>query len=349
MALDGLLQQMSFGEIFQTISLCKQSGVLTLTNEQERGQLIFSEGHLLHASVDSLQRFGGTLMQSGLITAEDLEAAVVAQRNGDAHVPFGEVLQSNGIISKEVLQAELKKYLTDVVRTLLHWETGAFHFEFGSGMKEDMLLGEGLNLPALLMEATRPSDPWHMGLPTDRIESPDRRREWTFFLSILSELSGPVGAPEILLLVLRYASALLNRSVVFMIKKKYLIGVGQSGLQFSDEEADARIKKMRIPLSEPSIFSEAIRSQASYKGPLAQLDWHQYFIDQVGGDWPSSVFLSPLMDGRNPVALLYGDHVSHAQPLPDTRGLEAFIRVAGMAYTKIMLERKLVENKQEAP
>ncbi len=348
MGLDGLLQQMSFGEIFQTISMCKQSGVLTLTDEKGVGRLVFSEGRLVHASLDSISRLGYTLIKRGIITTEELEDALAMQRNNGEHLPLGAILEKNSVVSKEILQVELKKHMIEVVRNLLGWEEGSFHFEFGPSIKKETLLEGGLSLPSLLIEATRPSDLWRLELQTDLSESPTRRDEWARFTSMLLELLGPISTNETALLVLRYASEVLNRSVIFLVKKEDLVGVGQSGLQFRDEEADARVKKVHIPLSDSSLFGEVIDRMESYKGTLEQQGWHQYFIDQIGGDWPSEVFLAPLFDGESAFALLYGDNVPHQAPLPDTRGLEAFVKIAGVAHAKAILERKLVKQRSGA-
>ncbi len=346
MALDGLLQKMSFGEIFQTVSMCKQSGVLTLTDEHGVGRLVFSEGLLFQASLDRTGRLGESLVKRGVITTEELENALEIQRNSRGeNLPLGAILEKNGIVSKEILQTELKRHLIDVVRTLLGWETGSFHFEFGTRIKKEALLDEGLSLPSLLIEATRPSDLWRLELQTDLSASHDHRDEWTRFTSMLLELLQPISANETALLVLRYASELFNRSVIFLIKKKELVGMGQSGLQFRDEEADARVKNIRIPLSDSSLFLEVIGRMESYKGVLEQQNWHQYFIDQIGGDWPSELFLVPISDGKDFFALVYGDNVPNQSPLPDTRGLEAFVKIVGVAQAKAALERKLVEQK----
>ena len=354
---------MPFGEIFQTISLCKQTGVLTLTESKGSAKLVFSQGNLFYASCDNMSPFGHTLMKKGIITSEELENALTIQRGDEKNIPIADILEKTGIVAKEVLQAELKKHLVAVVRTLLSWEAGAFHFDFGLRVEKPILLEQGLNLPALLIEATRPADAWRQDLQTDITESPAEREEWALFTSMVTELLGAMSTNEVLLLFFRYASEVLNRCVVFLVKKKELVGMGQSGLQFRNEDPDERIKKIRIPLLDQSIFREVIDRMGSYKGPLSEGLGHKQFINQIGGggatpagqvapaghvapaDWPTEVFVAPLFDGKNTVALLYGDNIPHQTPLSDTRGLEAFIKVAGVAYAKAALERKLAERK----
>jgi hypothetical protein len=174
--LDGQLQKMPFGEIFQTISLCKQTGVLTLTDTKGAAKLVFSQGDLFYASLDSMSPFGHTLMKKGIITSEELENALAIQRD-EKDVPIANILEKTGTVAKEVLQGELKKHLVSLVRTLLTWESGSFHFDFGLRIEKEMLLEKGLNLPALLVEATRPADSWRMELQTDITENPEKQEE----------------------------------------------------------------------------------------------------------------------------------------------------------------------------
>jgi len=344
--LDGQLQKMPFGEIFQTVSLCKQTGVLTLTDTKGNAKLVFSQGKLFYASCDSMHPFGHVLVKKGIITASELEQALATQRADENNIPIADILEKTGVVSKDVLQVELKRHLVSVVRVLLGWESGSFHFDFGLRVEKGILLEDGLNLPSLLIEATRPVDSWRSGLETDTTETLAERGEWSLFISMSSELLGTMSTNEVLLLFFRYASEVLNRCAVFLVKRKELTGMGQSGLQFGDEDADERIKKVRISLSDASVFKDVIDQSGSYRGALSDTASHRQFMGQIGGgDWPTEVFVAPLFDGKNTVAVLYGDNLPHHTALSGTRGLDAFAKIAGIAYAKATLEKKLLERK----
>ena len=358
--LDGQLQKMPFGEIFQTISLCKQTGVLTLTDSKSTAKLVFSQGKLFYASLDSMHPFGYVLVKKGIITSAELETALAVQRGDETNTPIADILEKTGVVSKDILQTELKRHLVSIVRTLLAWEEGSFHFDFGLRVEKGILLEDGLNLSSLLIEATRPVDLWRSELTTDITETPAERGEWALFTSMASELLGTMSTNEVLLLFFRYASDVLNRCVIFLVKKKELVGMGQSGLQFQNEDPDERIKKVRISLLDAPIFKEVIDRSGSYKGPLSEGAGHRQFISQIGGggttlagplapaNWPMEIFVAPLFDGKNTVALLYGDNLPDQSPLSGTRGLDAFVKIAGVAYAKAVLEKKLLEKKSGA-
>src|SRR5579884_465177 len=178
-------------------------------------------------------------------------------------------------------------------------------------------------------------------------EKPSYRKDLALLTSMIEELSGPASGSEITLLVLRFASEVMNRAIIFLVRRDDILGLGQFGLQFKDVSADEKIREVQIPLNEPSVFRDVIEKRTSYKGILTQENWHRYFLDQIGGGWPKDVFLTPLLNGSEVIALLYGDNLPEQTPIPETEGLEAFVRVAGFAFGKAKLERKLQETRQK--
>ncbi|MFQ5949658.1 MAG: hypothetical protein ACE5J1_03105, partial [Nitrospiria bacterium] len=140
-----------------------------------------------------------------------------------------------------------------------------------------------------------------------------------------------------------YASEVMNRAVLFLVRDDDIIGLGQFGLTFQGESADERIRSVRIPLGEPSLFRDITEGKMSYKGSFPREKWHQYLMEQIGGGWPKEVFLSPLMSESRVIALLYGDNLPKQSAIQDTDGLEVFVKVAGFAFGKSMLEQKLQE------
>lgn len=387
MSLEGRLEDLGLADIFQIISLSKRSGALTIIRKEGTGRLVFNKGQLIYGSSDSVSRLGYTLIKKGLITTAELEKGLRLQKANGQKVPLGAVLEKMGAISRDILQAELQNHLIEVVRDLLSWESGSFHFELGGGAGSDIAMEEGLSMEFLLMEATRRQDEYkreqsEKGVPSQNAapsETPSRsplsselslssssrsldttlgkertppasekpassRRDLALLTSMIEELSGPASGSEITLLVLRFASEVMNRAVVFLVRKDDIMGLGQFGLYSKEESADQKIRAVHIPLTEPSVFKEVIEKKSSYKGSLARDKWSEHFLDQIGGGWPKEIFLAPLLNGPQVIALLYGDNLPHQTPIQETEGLEAFVRVAGFAFGKAMLERKLQES-----
>ncbi|MEW6775430.1 MAG: response regulator [Bdellovibrionota bacterium] len=164
-------------------------------------------------------------------------------------------------------------------------------------------------------------------------------------LSILktmtNELNNPNSNVEITLLILRFAAELMNRAVVFVIAPDGIRGLGEFGVELAEGNALKRVRRMRIPLDEPSLLRETYERQAILKGALPAGKWNDYLVEQLGGVRPHEVFLAPIVSSGKVVALLYGDNVPEQREIGDTESLEIFLVQAGIAMDRAYLTRQL--------
>ncbi|MBI3811815.1 MAG: DUF4388 domain-containing protein [Nitrospirae bacterium] len=397
MSLEGRLEDLGLSDIFQIISLSKRSGVLTLIRKEGTGRLVFNLGQVIYATSDTRSRLGYTLVKKGIITNDDLEYVLRIQKGRGSMKPIGTLLMEMGAVEHEVLEREIREHIILIVKDLLSWNTGSFHFELGPKMDDDVVLQVGLNTEFLLLEGARLQDeeqkmktepppvkaaPPAAQTATDELEktqvayshrlagtsspghrvnsgsledalstslpapSPglgNSRKDLTLLTSMIAELSGPSSSSEITLLVLRFASEMMNRAVILLVRKDDIVGLGQFGLVLPEGSPQERVRSIRIPLSEPSVFKEVIDKRTLYRSQLPQSKWHQYFVDQLGKEWPVEVFVAPLICEGRVIAILYGDNIPNKEKIGDTEGLEAFIKVTGFAFGKALLERKLLD------
>jgi CheY-like chemotaxis protein len=159
---------------------------------------------------------------------------------------------------------------------------------------------------------------------------------------MLQELNNPSLGGGIILLILRFASELMNRAVIFLVKEREIVGLGQFGIELDAESADTKVRSTRIPTGEQSLFSEALLNMAPAKGAPAPQPWNDYLFDQFGGGRPAEVFIGPLVSEGRVVAVLYGDNLPEQKPIGDTEALEIFLSQAGLAMEKVLLERRLM-------
>ena len=158
---------------------------------------------------------------------------------------------------------------------------------------------------------------------------------------MLEELNNPSLGGGIILLVLRFASELMNRAVFFLVKEVEIIGLGQFGIEFSGEMGDVRVRRMRIRRDEGSVFSSALKEMRAHKTRLGQSRWDVYLQEQLGGGEPEEIFLGPIVSEGKVVALIYGDNLPEQKPIGNTESLEIFLSQAGLAMEKALLERRL--------
>ncbi len=374
MSLEGRLEDLGLPDIFQIISLSKRSGVLTIIRKEGSGRLVFNNGQVVYASADNKSRLGYSLVRKGVITQEDLENALREQKRMGGGKPLGTVLLEMKAISQEILEKEIRGHITDVVRELLSWPRGSFHFELGEVLcGDDVVMRVGVNTEFLLLEGARMQDEAGRSVPREEPGSrtisvePDNeefsmpapasmaaspavktgapqekpRKDLNLLTSMIAELSGPSTDSEITLMILRFASEIMSRAVLFLAKKDEVVGLGQFGLVFEDENPNSRVRKIQVPLGEPSVFRDVVAKRYAICGPLSSSYWNNHLVEQLGGEKPPEAFVAPLISNGFVIGLLYGDNLPSKEPIGDTEGLEAFIKVAGFAFGKALLERRL--------
>ena len=164
---------------------------------------------------------------------------------------------------------------------------------------------------------------------------------------MLEELNDPGLGGGIILLVLRFAAEFVNRAVVFIVKRDEIAGLGQFGIDDREGVADSKVRNLRIPRDESSLFSPVVESHLPAKFSPDNSPWNRYLLDQLGGGLPGEVFLGPIISEGKVVALLYGDNLPGNKPIGDTDALEIFLSQAGLAMEKALLLRRLKDRSGE--
>jgi CheY-like chemotaxis protein len=169
------------------------------------------------------------------------------------------------------------------------------------------------------------------------------RDEMTLLQDMMQELQNPKATTEIGLLILRFASEILNRAALFIIKQGCAVGLGGFGVEVSGKERKGGVRGITIPLDEPSMMEEIVRLKSAYRGPVVHTPWNVRLMEQLGGETPSEAVGIPLMASGKVRVILYGDNLPDTGPLPGTQALEIFLTQAGLTLERVLLEKKLQE------
>jgi hypothetical protein len=157
---------------------------------------------------------------------------------------------------------------------------------------------------------------------------------------MLQELNNPALGGGIILLVLRFASELMNRAVIFFVKGEEVVGLGQFGLDLSGN-ADDLVRQIKVPAGVDSVFKKAIAEFTPKHTVFSDSEWDRYLVDQLGGQHPEEIFIGPIISEGNVVAIIYGDNLPEKKKVGDTESFEIFLSQAGMAMERALLERRL--------
>jgi hypothetical protein len=378
MSLVGRLEDLALPDIFQIISLSKKTGTLIVRSRKGTGMVVFNDGQVIQAASDSIRdSLGNILVSQGMLAEAALSQALATQRR-DVDKPLGMILVEMGAVPAQTLESVVRKQIEEIIYDLLAWEEGFFNFELGEIAPKDkieidtqeFLLKHGISAEYLLMEGTRILDEKRKGMPRPsaaskgtiahhvsyepakeefraRIQTETPSKAISTLKSMFDELRFPTATAEVTLLILRYASEVVNRAVLFMVKKDEARGLGQFGIELKGHSADQVVRNIRIPLNQQSLFLSVIESRRSFLGPLDQNESNKYLVNELGGAQPDSVMAIPLVVDGKVALVVYGDNLPERKPIRGMDTLEIFMNQAGMALEKALLEKRLAELQKE--
>jgi hypothetical protein len=351
------------------------------------GQVIQAGSDSIRDSLGNMLVSQGMLTEAALTKALALQKRETDKPLGMILVETGAVsLQTlEGVLRKQV--EEIVYDLLDWEEGFFNFELGEIspkdQIEIDT---QDFLLKSGISAEYLLMEGTRILDERRQGMrkpapaphaappaaqpavpyaapkaPTPhhvsyepareefrtRIETEAPRRELTALKSMFDELRFPTATAEVTLLILRYASEVVNRAVLFMVKKEEVRGLGQFGIELTGKSADQVVRSIKIPLNKPSLFLTVIETRRSFLGPLESNECNDYLVNELGGAMPGSVLAIPLVVDGKMALIVYGDNLPEQKSIKGMDTLEIFMNQAGMALEKALLEKRIAELQKE--
>ena len=150
----GSLAETPLPQVLRRIFLEGLKGTLTLVRGDETRHLFFEKGELRTAtSSREGQRIGAFLKRRGWITDEDLSWALeTVARQGRARL--GKILIEKGLVSRQVLDAEMRRLVEEIVFSTFEWEQGEYRFQSSTGVLDpDVALT--LSTAAIIVEGIR--------------------------------------------------------------------------------------------------------------------------------------------------------------------------------------------------
>jgi curved DNA-binding protein CbpA len=141
-------------QVLRRIFLEQLKGTLSLVRGDETRHLFFEKGELRTAtSSREGQRIGSFLKRRGWITDQDLHWALeTIAKQGRARL--GKILVEKGLVSRAVLDAEMRRLVEEIVFSTFEWESGDYRFQSSTGVLDpDVALT--LSTAAVIVEGIR--------------------------------------------------------------------------------------------------------------------------------------------------------------------------------------------------
>jgi hypothetical protein len=372
MSLVGRLEDLALSDIFQILSIGKKTGTLVLRGSRGNALITFKNGLVVRAETDDIESsLGKDLLATGVIKDTVFNLASEVKKKLPSKT-YADILFELGSASKEVLEKLTRKRIEKVIYHLLVWEDGDFQFELddtdphgkidlpdlgwelSKGMSPEYLLMEGARIhdestqmtTVTAEEFTSLSDEDETWEEDWGMETHVERRDITSLRALTQELRFPSSASEITLLILRFASDIFQRGVLFMVGDTDIVGLGQFGLDI--ENPDQKIRQITLTYEEGYFMRKIMSEKRPYKGPAEKDSITESIINEIGGQWPEDFAFFPIIAENRVVALLYCDNVTSGEKIAETEGLEIFIDQAGIALEKSLLQRRLQEMQNKA-
>jgi len=354
MALEGCLDDLGIRDILQILSLSKKSGTLTLKSAEGEGVVTFLDGQVIRASSSLFpETLGQLLRKNNMVTEEQVDEALDWQKRLDLHQPLGQILIDKFQIASVEIEKIVAGQIEKIIFSFFSWDEGYFSFQleeiktFGSALLNplDFMLEKGLSSQRLIVKGLKVVELGGEDKLDDELiehelkELKDQQSRFGLDLlrGMLAELEHPELGGGIILLILRYASEIMDRAIVFDVRGNHLVGVGQFGLYDLNATADEIIRKMRLQVDAGSLFSQVLKDKVAVRAALGNSAAEEQLTIFLNGV-PEKVFLGPLVSDGKVIALLYGDNFTSNRPIPAANAFEVFLSQAGVAMERALQE-----------
>lgn len=357
MALEGYLEDLGVCDILQILSLSKKTGSLALQRRNDSGLIAFSEGQVIRASSSLFPDGLGQLLRcQHVITEDQVEEALKYQKSMTNHQPLGKILAELFQIPTGVIERAVETQIEKIVFSFFSWKEGLFSFQleqlhtFGSALVNplDFMLINGLSPQRLAIKGQKivrgdtAIDDCQIDQEVIALRARQKHQGIELLRGMLAELEHPEFCGGIILLILRYASEIMGRAIIFDVRGQRLVGLGQFGFNQTHVSADTLVRKMRLNIDENTLFDRVLREKKAFRGQLGISACEDFLRTFLLGDISRDIFVAPLINDGDVVALLFGDTLFSDSVERSLEAFEVFLSQAGLA-----LEQALQENRSD--
>ena len=383
MQLTGDLSDFALTDILQILALSRKTGMVLLEGAEWAGKIVVENGRITEASMqpgeslaDSLALAGligpdamrgpgvdrtdnqleKLLVGSGILTRDGLTAAarrhtqrvigkLVRLEKGRFSIALGEVMVPQSVdglrltegldVGEALLYAaheEDESYKDRELQTLTQNDDQGV-FSFNGGRETGPLSG-------------RSEEPYAVKAGEGNAPDTENYDRSSLLCSLLAEMGQNSFEAEVSLMIMRYASELATRGILFAIKDSKLCGLGQFGLSQGKDgkSADELVRELCLPLDVDSVFARVVKTGEPFVGGTPDGYWFAELLSRVGGFGQDlKLFVLPLSCNDAPAFVIYGDNYPGKAELKGMRELVALASQASLVLERIALRRRVVQ------
>ena len=159
----------------------------------------------------------------------------------------------------------------------------------------------------------------------------------------LTKIDEGTSRPEVLTLLLAELAQFAPRVALFILKGGSCIGWNGRGFNDSPGFNDDGIKRISVPTSANTVFSDVINSRSSFVGESNKHPDNIQLLSRVGNVLPSSIFATPLVLHDRIAAIVYADSGDGPDPLNKTEALEILTAYSSKLLDALSAQKAVVK------
>jgi uncharacterized protein DUF4388 len=385
MQLTGDLSDFALTDILQILALSRKTGMVLLEGSGWAGKIVVQNGRITEAWADPGETLADSLALAGLLSAEAARAHNADGNRSDMQLEVllvgRGILTRNGLtaaarrhtqrVIARLVRLEKGRFSIALGEATLPRSIGSLRLSEGLDVGEALLFAAheqdesykerdfqrvtDEEDPGLSLNSGRDTRPLadrsggrapHRGEPDDYEEPNEFHDRSALLCSLLAEMRQHSFEAEVSLMMMRYASELVSRGILFAIKDSKLCGLGQFGLGHSKDgkSADEMVRELCLPLDGDSVFGRVVRTGEPFVGEMPDSYWFAELLNRVGGfGHELQLFVLPLTCNESPAFVIYGDNYPGKGDLNGVTELVALASQASLVLERIALQRRVVQ------
>jgi hypothetical protein len=156
------------------------------------------------------------------------------------------------------------------------------------------------------------------------------KQEMSRFMQCINELDTLRDAPELVFSLLRFASAIFERSITFVVGKTELIAEKGIGVKSDKKSGPTPAMMFRIPLDQPSQLQDVVNNGRIFYGQTDDAAVMDHLFKEIGAPHDSRILFLPIKSFGKVIAIIYGDFGAKSASTVRIDLLEILARHAGL-------------------
>ncbi len=323
MKLNGTFQGFDFAHLLQMLATTGKNGRLSLKTEDSHGLVLLRDGKVICAVSTSVREsLGSILLSRGWLSHRQLEEGLSLQQASREDRRLGAILVEAGFLTRERLESAVAEQAGQVISEFLRWPSGSFEFEEVRFPDHGEVEVETGRLP---LDRGLAADQILLGITTEQAEYlhavPPATAEVPSLPELVRDFPAPLVTGEVAHKILERAENIVPRGALFQVGPSEFVGVSQFGMTGDGGAAPDFVRRVRLSLRRDSVLRRVGATRTQYQGTLDSTIGNRSLLEQLGGGWPTEVYVGPLFAARRVMLVFYGDNLPGRSPLGDTSEL----------------------------